>query len=148
MLYRVCSISIGAGSKNQNLLQVSLQLCNILQNTFLLHRYTYSSAHLPLIESPLEVGFWNTVESFCHRCLNRLDGVEPMSFELPFHSWKLEKVRWSPKLLLLWPLSIGSSGVRRPSLNILCYSKLLCGLRHHLNLCNEFKRVARWCAPW
>ena len=38
--YRVRSVSIGTGSKKQNLLQVSLQLLNNLQNTFLLHRWT------------------------------------------------------------------------------------------------------------
>ena len=41
IIYRVRSISIGTGSKNQNLLQVSLELLNKLPNTFLLHRYTY-----------------------------------------------------------------------------------------------------------
>ena len=45
---------------------------------------TLSSVRLPLVKSPLEVGFRNTVESLCHRRLNRLDEVEPMSFELLF----------------------------------------------------------------
>ena len=38
--YKACSLSIWIGSKNKNLLQVSLQLLINLQNTFLLHRYT------------------------------------------------------------------------------------------------------------
>jgi hypothetical protein len=58
---------------------------------------TLSSARLPLVKSPLEVGFRNTVESLCRRRLNRLDGVEPMSFKLPFHSRSL-KLCQGPKL--------------------------------------------------
>ena len=55
---------------------------------------TLSSTHRPLVESLLEVCFQNTVESLCHRWLNHLDGVEPMSIELSFHSQKQEKVSW------------------------------------------------------
>ena len=43
----------------------------------------------------LEVCFRNTVESLCHRRLNRLNRVEPISFKLPFHLQKQEKFRWS-----------------------------------------------------
>ena len=79
-LYRARSISIGTGSKNKNLLQVSLQLLKNLI-IFKIHSScidTLSSARLPLVKSPLEVGFRNTVESPFLRSLNRLDGIEPM----------------------------------------------------------------------
>ena len=56
---------------------------------------THSSARLPLVKSPQEVGFRNTVDRLCRRRLKRLDGVELMSFELHFHSRKQEKVMWS-----------------------------------------------------
>lgn len=42
-----------------------------------------------------EGGFRNSVESLCRPHLNRPDGVEAISFELPFHSQKQEKVWWS-----------------------------------------------------
>ena len=35
---------------------------------------TLSSARLPLVKSPLEVGFRNIVENLCRRRMNRLDG--------------------------------------------------------------------------
>lgn len=53
-----------------------------------------NSAHPPLDKSPLEVGFRNTIESLYRHHLNRLDGLEPISFVLPFHSRKQEKDRW------------------------------------------------------
>ena len=94
---------------------------------------TLSSELLPLVKSPLEVSFRNTVESLCRHRLNRLNRVEPISFER-----KQGKLRWSlsesKTFFSLWPPERQferSSTSSRPSLNFFATRKLLCGLRHH-----------------
>ena len=50
---------------------------------------------LPLLETVLELTFWNGLQLARRITLNRLDIVEPLSFERHFQFWEHKKIAWS-----------------------------------------------------